>query len=819
MCERPHGRMTDSVSAPRSGKECNWVTVSAHLKRRSIHSHASSLHKSSPALFIKMTSSASSTYFQGGDYVELLSAQGKAPAATWKLHGKILKSFEKAIKGNAFQLDGSTETKMQLPKTATTTTQSLGLSQRFLVFQLSIPFTRSLSIEIGFSDFQKIRRRFVFASAFRETAMTSLHVQIPFDARVTRDQWINLVFDLQALTETYFAGSTFRSMESICISGSCKLKRVFTMKDAPVCDLAALQHQQQVANGKLTQRRAVGLGLVAGYTDMKDIPKQFLFSSGGPGPIPTEYFVVATISNAAVVAHGEAKESGSGHHATSSTSSTSGGRHTNGSMGQARGKSAPLGAQKQKPLLVKKASSTRPVSSSSVATTRPKTEPPRAPIRSEVQAASPLPSPLSSPVAREKDQSRRSLSSSAPSRSVDSPLQQPLKRPGTAADSTGRGVTSHIRLSNDQPPRESSARPPLSSNKREVSQHEDHLLQPGHDAHLRTSTKKNMNFEKRSPRNQFSDDDEMELTPYAQASRSSSSSSSSSAAMEPRNLHRSSSESKTNKEVHRRAIIAEIQQKLDILSDDDELEAERNTMLFLERTSLIIAPDSPQELPVKTTQQVGDKTQAGDESVEQELLVDLQPRRLRSSGRKLKTKSIFAFADDSDEDGGGGGGKLSEKLEMKKRITKLFDFESLLDSPMSTQRDASTSEQVLQKSSSSNSNFKTRDGYSTSEEVLVSTVRNGSSTLSEDEEEDQALAQLLIAKRNARRQQQQLVTVAPEKIMQQPTKLREVPRNSRADQQRLSVDDLTQEEAQDEELNGGAQDEEEEEEENLSIDL
>lgn len=115
-------------------------------------------------------------YFQGGDFVELLSAQGKAPAAAWKLQGKISKTFDKGIRGNAFQLDGSSETKMQLPKAASS---SLGLAQRFVIIQLLVPFTRSFSVEICFSDFQKVRRRFVVASAFRETARTALHVQLP----------------------------------------------------------------------------------------------------------------------------------------------------------------------------------------------------------------------------------------------------------------------------------------------------------------------------------------------------------------------------------------------------------------------------------------------------------------------------------------------------------------------------------------------------------------------------------------------------------------------------------------------------------------
>lgn len=297
---------------------------------------------------------SAAAYFQGGDFVELLSAQGKAPAAMWKLHGKVVKSFEKSIKGNAFQLDGSAETKMQLPKTATT--HSLGLAQRFLIFQLTVPCARAVAIEVGFSDFQKIRRRFVFASAFRETATTSLHVQIPFDARVPRDQWLSLVFDLHALTETCFPGSMFRSIESISISGSCKLKRIFTTKDAPTCDSARLQPKQPlaVAGGKPTHPRVV---LPASYAEMKDIPKQFVFSSG-TGPIPTEYFVLSgnAHSREAVVATG--------------SSSSSGAMSRTGLSSYAGGKSAPLpppppasGPTRQRTPAKATTSSSRPVRS------------------------------------------------------------------------------------------------------------------------------------------------------------------------------------------------------------------------------------------------------------------------------------------------------------------------------------------------------------------------------------------------------------------------------------------------------------------------
>ncbi|GMF14021.1 unnamed protein product [Phytophthora lilii] len=242
-------------------------------------------------------------YFQGGDFVELLSAQGKAPAAAWKLQGKISKTFDKGIKGNAFLLDGSSETKMQLPKVASS---SLGLAQRFVVIQLLVPFTRSFSVEICFSDFQKVRRRFVVASAFRDTARTTLHVQLPLNAAdVPRDQWMNLVFDLQTLSETHFPDTGYRSMESICIGGSCRLKRIFTMKDAP------------------TPSRC---SQVIKHADVRDIPRQFVFSAtrSGLAPIPTLYFSMAPALG--VIAQGVASITTSNAAKTSRRSQTAPGK-------------------------------------------------------------------------------------------------------------------------------------------------------------------------------------------------------------------------------------------------------------------------------------------------------------------------------------------------------------------------------------------------------------------------------------------------------------------------------------------------------------
>ena len=46
-------------------------------------------------------------------------------------------------------------------------------------------------------------------------------------------QWLNLCFDLVSLVGDTWKGQTFKSIESICISANCKLRRMFTMKSQP----------------------------------------------------------------------------------------------------------------------------------------------------------------------------------------------------------------------------------------------------------------------------------------------------------------------------------------------------------------------------------------------------------------------------------------------------------------------------------------------------------------------------------------------------------------------------------------------------------
>ncbi|KAF0694249.1 Aste57867_14865 [Aphanomyces stellatus] len=170
--------------------------------------------------------------FQGGDSVELLAASGKDPAAAWKVVGKVRREYDKLSKAYLFSMEGSAlATKMTLPKE---TAKPLGLTQRYLVVQAWLPAAKAIAVEVGVTDSQGVRRRIVMSSAFRGAVVHQLHAQIPLLV-VTRETWLNWCFDIAALVAGSFGQSlNLRTLDSICLSGSCRLRRVFTMKEPPI---------------------------------------------------------------------------------------------------------------------------------------------------------------------------------------------------------------------------------------------------------------------------------------------------------------------------------------------------------------------------------------------------------------------------------------------------------------------------------------------------------------------------------------------------------------------------------------------------------
>lgn len=73
------------------------------------------------------------------------------------------------------------------------------------------------------------------------TCIKAKHYSIDFMVFFPPYQWLNLCLDLSSLVSGLFKASPFKSLEWLCLGGSCSLRRVFTLKTTPLpgadCDL------------------------------------------------------------------------------------------------------------------------------------------------------------------------------------------------------------------------------------------------------------------------------------------------------------------------------------------------------------------------------------------------------------------------------------------------------------------------------------------------------------------------------------------------------------------------------------------------------
>ena len=84
-----------------------------------------------------------------------------------------------------------------------------------------------------------------------------LHARIPI-AAFRRNQWLNLSLDITAFAHHCFKGVNIRSIDLIVVTASCKIRKIFTMKN-PLMDDSATEDQelamkmQELANEELRE--------------------------------------------------------------------------------------------------------------------------------------------------------------------------------------------------------------------------------------------------------------------------------------------------------------------------------------------------------------------------------------------------------------------------------------------------------------------------------------------------------------------------------------------------------------------------------------
>ena len=169
---------------------------------------------------------------QGGAYVELFSSQGKDPLSKLKIlgpHTAVKKEFDDALRTFIINIEGEpARTKILFPKNSK---QSLHITQPYLVFQLFIPSGRPFSIEVSLTDQNNIKQRLIFSSSNKEVIITALHMKMPCSI-IETGVWLNLCLDINELIGV--DDKTFSLLDSIVVAASCKLRKIFALKNRPI---------------------------------------------------------------------------------------------------------------------------------------------------------------------------------------------------------------------------------------------------------------------------------------------------------------------------------------------------------------------------------------------------------------------------------------------------------------------------------------------------------------------------------------------------------------------------------------------------------
>lgn len=144
----------------------------------------------------------------------------------WKFIGKNAKVYDNELKSYIHILNIGALSKMQIPNNEKT---SLNLMHGFLTFQIFLNTTKSFTIEIAISDNNNGKKRILLSACSKEFTINQMHCRIPI-INIPTGIWINFSIDILSFVSECFKGQSFRSIDNICLSADCKIRRICGMR-------------------------------------------------------------------------------------------------------------------------------------------------------------------------------------------------------------------------------------------------------------------------------------------------------------------------------------------------------------------------------------------------------------------------------------------------------------------------------------------------------------------------------------------------------------------------------------------------------------
>ena len=253
-------------------------------------------------------------YFNNsGPCFELFSAATDV-TKYWKTKGKFSKEFEPHTKSYIYYLHFGGVSSISSPIDER---RSLQINNSCLLFQFIVFNNKSFSIEVCVRDKTDTKRRFNITTSIKEIESKSLYIKIPF-INYPMNIWTNLLIDFSSLVQHYFKTQSFKTIESIHVTGNLKIRKIYSLrtkeepiiksidmgKSIPLVNLLLSENGSVInANIKIAGMNHVNVNTV--NIDSKSIQNKTNKKKGSPSPppVPSNHNKYSTTSDIMVNRH------------------------------------------------------------------------------------------------------------------------------------------------------------------------------------------------------------------------------------------------------------------------------------------------------------------------------------------------------------------------------------------------------------------------------------------------------------------------------------------------------------------------------------
>ncbi len=154
------------------------------------------------------------------------------------------KVYEKSAKGYVSAIDTNAASSVTLPKDDK---KSLAIIMPFLLFQVFIPVSKAISIEVVVTDESGNKKRINFGKGTKTLVVTEHHSRIP-SASFKTGSWVNLCLDIKSFYEHCYPDETFKQIDGITLTAFCLCRKIFALR-APIIDTSDLDiHSLEIPN-------------------------------------------------------------------------------------------------------------------------------------------------------------------------------------------------------------------------------------------------------------------------------------------------------------------------------------------------------------------------------------------------------------------------------------------------------------------------------------------------------------------------------------------------------------------------------------------